>query len=225
MSAKAKKKVEAASRAALERALLEERLAFAAITKVMLQECPDPSRFLARLEAMVAAAENSARVPVATRRQLIAAAMFVRTAIERETGKPQSLFEPHVGHVSGAKVDKLVEATDAPSQMGLLGQESVLGDATAAHEDRVSTLQAVHDAIVQLIRERGPLTDRELHDRYTMARASEDWPPQSYATLVERRKELTTAGRVVSAGRKLGSAVSQWDVVERDLMNPKEQTA
>lgn len=223
MTAKAKKKVEAASRTALERALLEERLAFAAITKVMLQECPDPARFLARLEAMVHAAEQSPRTPVATRRQLIAAAMFVRTAIERETGKPQSLFEPNVGHVSGAKVDKLVAATDEPSQMGLLGQESVLGDATAAHEDRVATLQKVHDAIVTVVRAHGPMTDRELHDRYVYLRAGHDWPPQSYATIVDRRKELTTAGRIVSAGRKLGSAASQWDVVERDLM--KEQTA
>jgi hypothetical protein len=214
----AKKRVERASHKALETALADERLAVAALTKVMLQECPDPMRFLARLEAMVHAAEQSPRTPVATRRQLIAAATFVRTAIERETGKPQSLFEPNVGHVSGAKVDALVDGTDGPSQLGLLGQESVLGDASAAHDDRVTTIKAVHDAIIILLRERGPLTDRELHGHYLRWRAASDWPPQSYATLSERRKELTTAGRVVSSGRRLGSTTTTWDVVERDLI-------
>lgn len=215
----AKRRVERASTKALEQALADERLALAAVTKVMLRECPDPMRFLARLEAMVHAAEDSPRTPVATRRQLIAAALFVRTAIERETGKPQSLFEPHVGHVSAAKVDALVDATDGPSQLGLLGQESVLGDATAAHEDRVTTIQAVHAAIVTLLRE-GAATDRELHGRYVMRRADADWPPQSYAALSERRKELTTAGRVVAATRTPG-ATPKWDVVERDLLKEK----
>lgn len=217
----AKKRVERASAKALEQALADERLALAAITKVMLRECPDPMRFLARLEAMVYAAENSPRTPMTTRRQLIAAATFVRTAIERETGKPQSLFEPHVGHIDGEKVDALVDATDGPSQLGLLGQESVLGDASAAHDDRVTTIKAVHDAIVVLLRERGPLTDRELHAHYLRWRDGAEWPPQSYATLSERRKELTTAGRVVSSGRKLGSATPVWDVVERDLIEGK----
>jgi len=131
------KVVKAAAKRSVERALQEERLAIAAIVKVMLIEVPDPGRVLARLDAMTRAAEANPRVPPTIRRQLIDATRFVRTAIERERGKPQSLFEPHVGHVAPKDVDALVAPTRGPQQLGLVNNTSVLGDVEAAHEDRV----------------------------------------------------------------------------------------
>lgn len=210
-------KVKAAHQRSLERALQEERLAIAAIVKVMLIEVPDPARVMARLDAMTRAAEANPRVPATVRRQLLDATRFVRTAIERETGKPQSLFDPHVGHTSPRDVDALVNPTDGPQQLGLVGhQGSMLGDVEDAHEDRVRTIAAVHTALVGLLKSEGAATDRELYARYTLANQGA-LPMQSQKAITERRRELVGAGRVVGAGKGLRGEPA-WDVVERELL-------
>lgn len=218
MTGKAKdKKVKAAAKRSIERALQEERLAIAAIVKVMLIEVPDPRRVLARLDAMTRAAEANPRVPPTVRRQLLDATRFVKTAIERETGKPQSLFDPHVGHVSPKDVNALVAPTEGPQQLGLINHGSTLGDVEAAHDDRVRTISTVHTALVGILREHGkPVTDRELHALYQMHNVGNPLPRQSAGAIVERRKELFAAGRLVTAGREGG--VPQWDLVERDAL-------
>jgi hypothetical protein len=209
-------KVQRAQQRSLQRALQEERLAIAAIVKVMLIEVPDPRRVLARLDAMTRAAEANPRVPATVRRQLIDATRFVRTAIERETARPQSLLDPHVGHVDPGDVDALVAPTKGPQQLGLVNNGSTLGDVEEAHEQRVRTITAVHSALVALIREKGAASDTGLYNRYLMANTSGALPAQSKKSIVERRKELLAAGRIVSAPRQNG--VPAWDVIERDAL-------
>lgn len=220
---KTAKAVKAAQQRSMERALREERLALAAIVKVMLIEVPDPARVLARLDAMTRAAESNPRTPRAVVKQLLDATLFVKTAIERETGRPQSLFDPHVGHVKDTDVDKLVEPTNGPQQLGLQQGEGLLGDAEQAHEERVATINDIHQRIVGLLERHGRSTDRELHALYLVANGG---PPQTLGALGERRRELVAAGRIVAAGRKphvsigaKGEEVKKdepaWDLVER----------
>jgi hypothetical protein len=212
---KGEKKVERAAQRSMERALLEERLALGAVVKVMLLECPDPGRVLARLDAMVRAAEGNPRVTPPIRRQLLDATRFVRAAIQREEGRPQELFDPHVGHVQPQAVNALVAPTEGTQQLGLDGQTSILGDVESAHDDRVRLLQTVHEALVGILRDAGALTDLELHGRYMHRSAFEiGLPLQSAKAVAERRRELCAAGRVVRAeGRE-----ARWDIVEREVM-------
>lgn len=201
-------KVKRAERRSAEKALREERLALAAITKVMMLECPEPARVLSRLDAMVRAANANSRVPATTRRALLDGTRFVRAAILRESEAPQ-MFDPPEAAPKPAEVDALVDSTDGPSQLGLEGQGSFLGDVETAHKERVETLRRVHEGVVEMIRKFGPLTDRALWERYTMNAHVEGWPPQSPGAIADRRKELCGAGRLVSAGRLT------WDLVER----------
>jgi len=214
--AKGKAKVAQASARSLERALAEERLALAAITKVFLLETPDPSRLLARLEAMCRAAEQDRRTPAKLRRSLLTAVLLVRTAIQRELGKPQSLLEPDVGHTAPAKVDALVAPTDGAQQLGLGAQDSLLGDVEEAQAERVQTISTVHAEIVRLLREDGAATDSELHARYAHTRMGVALPLQSPTAIRERRQELCAAGRVVRAGQREGAPA--WDIVEREAL-------
>src|SRR5262245_12147220 len=189
---KTEQKVTRAARRSLEQALREERLAIGAIVKVMLLEVPDPSRVLARLDAMVRAAEANPRITPTVRRQLLDASRFVRAAIQREEGRPQELFDPSVGHVKPQEVDALVAPTEGAQQLGLDGQTSILGDVEAAHAERVALLSTVHDALVEIIRGAGALTDLELHARYVHrgAFAGAGLPSQSAKAIAERRREL-----------------------------------
>lgn len=196
----------------LERAVKEERLALAAIVKVMLIEVPDPARVLARLDAMSRAAEANPRTPAAVRKQLIDATLFVKTAIERETGRPQTLFEPDVGHVKPKDVDSLVEPTEGPQQLGLQQDEGLFGDVQDAHRERVATMTSVHAAIVVLLQREGPLTDRELWTHYV---ADGGTPQQSQKAITERRRELVGSGRVVGAGKGLRGEPA-WRLVEQE---------
>lgn len=204
-----KRRVERAAQRSAERALREERLALAALTKVMLLEVPDPRRVLARLEAMCRAAEENPRTTAATRKMLLDGTRFVRTAIERDTARPQTLFDPHVGHIKKSEVDKLVTPTEGEQQLGLINHESTLGDVEAAHTDRVDTIAKAHSAIVEIVRANGPLTDRQLHGHYITAATSNGWPWQSQGALTERRKELTNSGRLAAVGN------GAWDLIER----------
>jgi hypothetical protein len=207
---KTTKAVKAAQQRSLERALREERLALAAIVKVMLIEVPDPARVLARLDAMTRAAEANQRTPRAIVKQLLDATLFVKTAIERETGRPQSLFDPHVGHVKDTDVEKLVAPTEGPQQLGLQQGEGLLGDAEQAHQDRVEVISRVHRTLVSLYQEHGALGDGDLHTHYK-ARAGrfprERLPVQTKGAIVERRRELAASGRIVRSGEK-------WQLVE-----------
>jgi hypothetical protein len=199
-----KKKLTAAKQRSAERALREERQALLAITKVMLLEVRDPSRVLARLDAMA----RAARDPV-QQRLILDATRFVRAAVAQELGKAQPLFDPHVGHVRPEKVDALVEPTEGEQQLGLDGQGSFLGDVEQEHTERVATIGRVHDAIVELIREHGAADDRLLHSRYLVKAVGGGLPTQSAGAIRERRQELSAAGRLVSAGS------GTWDLVER----------
>lgn len=207
--------VKRAAERSLERALKEERTAIAAITKCFLLECPSPERALARIEAMVRAADANPRTTAATRRTLIDGATFVRTAIERELGKPQSLFDPHVGHVKGEAVDKLVQGSEVPEQLGL-AHDGKLGDTVAAHEERTETLAVVQNALVDVIRTHGAMTDAGLWYMYSQ---NITVPRQSAAEISARRKELTRSGRLRRAGSATDAGgVPKWDLVERALM-------
>jgi hypothetical protein len=204
------KKVREAHVKSLERALREERLALAAIVKVMLIEVPDPARVLARLDAMTRAAEANPRTARAVVKQLLDATLFVKTAIERETGRPQSLFDPHVGHVKDTDVDRLVEPSEGPQQLGLQQGEGLLGDAEAAHQERVEVLGRIHNALIELYRQHGALSDADLHTHYKARAASfpqERLPVQTKGALDERRRELAATGRIVRSGGK-------WTLVE-----------
>jgi hypothetical protein len=194
------KKVREAHVKSLERALREERLALAAIVKVMLIEVPDPARVLARLDAMTRAAEANPRTARAVVKQLLDATLFVKTAIERETGRPQSLFDPHVGHVKDTDVDRLVEPSEGPQQLGLQQGEGLLGDAEAAHQERVEVLGRIHNALIELYRQHGALSDAESFPQ-------ERLPVQTKGALDERRRELAATGRIVRSGGK-------WTLVE-----------
>ena len=207
-------RIKRAAKRSMAKALQEERLALGAIVKVMLLECPDPGRVLARLDAMVRAAEANPRTSPTVRRQLLDATRFVRAAIQREEGRPQELFDPHVGHVRPEAVEALVESTNGTQQLGLTGQESILGDVEAAHEDRVRTLEAVHEELVVILRADGPLSDLELHGRYMLHGMARSLPKQSAKAIADRRRELCAAGRVVRAeGRE-----QKWDLIEREVM-------
>lgn len=208
------KRVERAAKRSMENALREERLAIGAIVKVMLLEVPDPARVLARLDAMVRAAEANPRVSPPVRRQLLDATRFVRAAIQREEGRPQELFDPHVGHVQPEAVDALVTPTEGTQQLGLDGQVSMLGDVESAHDERVRLLATVHEEIVAILRGEGPLSDLELHGRYMHRGMFGSLPPQSAKAIAERRRELCAAGRVVRAEGK----TPRWDIVEREVL-------
>lgn len=200
---------------ALERALREERLALAAVVKVMLIEVPDPARVLARLDAMSRAAEQNPRTSAAVRKQLLDATLFVKTAIQRERGRPQELFEPDVGHTRPKDVDALVEASDGPQQLGLVNNEQI-GDAGEAHDERVRTIGQVHTALIGLYREHGALSDRELHGHYAVVAPTRGLPRQTQGAVTERRRELLAAGRLSRAEQRGGEPA--WDLVERPLL-------
>lgn len=202
-------KVAAAAKRSADKALREERVALAAITKVMLLECPEPARVLSRLDAMVRAANGNPRVPAGTRRALLDGTRFVRAALAKDGGKQDGLFDPATPVPKPAEVAALVTSTDGPSQLGLDGQGSFLGDVETAHAERVDTIGRVHQAVIELIKERGPMVDRELWERYAFDAHSRGWPPQSPTAVADRRKELTAAGRLVGAG------LGKWDLVER----------
>jgi hypothetical protein len=163
---------------------------------------------------MARSAENNPRTPATVRRQLLDATRFVRTAIERETGRPQALFEPDVGHVRPKDVDALVAPTTGPQQLGLVNNASFT-DVEEAHDDRVRTIAAVHTALVGILKDQGAATDRELHGRYMLL--GDALPRQSQKAITERRRELVAAGRIVSAGRGLRGEPA-WDVVEREAL-------
>jgi hypothetical protein len=206
--------VKAAYVRSLEKRLAEERLAIAAIVKVMLLEVPDPARVLARLEAMTRAAAANTRTPASVTSQLMDATRFVRTAIQRELGKPQELFEPHVGHVRPADVQALVEPTEGPQQLGLLTNESI-EDAEDAHAGRIDTISKVYAALIEILRNDGAMTDRELHAMYEIKAMSGGLPRQSFKSCKERRMELKAAGRLKSlAEQRDGDTV--WELIERN---------
>jgi hypothetical protein len=195
--------VEDAHSRSVKRALQEERLGLAAIVKAFLLECPEPEnarRLLARLDAMADGAANNPRVSAKLRQALIDGALFVRTAIERETGRPQSLLAPHVGHVAGGAVDRLISDGDQPSLLG----------AQAAHDERNDTIIAVQEALVRVLRE-GAATDAEIEVRY---RRLAGVPQHAPGALLDRRKELTADGRISDSGSR-HKGQPMWVLVEQ----------
>lgn len=220
MSAKAKpdKQLAKVRERSLLDALAQERLALAAITKVLLLEVDDPQRVLVRLDAMARSATANRRVPAGTRRALIDGVRLVRRAIERERGEDPfaqpTLLDPPSPEPKPERVDELAAATDGPQQLGLVGNEQIGADLEAAHEERVATVARIHEAIIELLRAAGAANDDEIHHRYTLAAMHADTrlPQQTKTAIVERRRELVQAGRLKSAGDK------RWDLVERELI-------
>src|SRR5688572_14647974 len=94
MAAKKPNAVEKAHARSVRQALAEERMAITAIAKVMLLECPDPSRVLVRIDSMARAAEADRRVPPSTVKAILDAQTFLRRAASRESEKPKPLFDP-----------------------------------------------------------------------------------------------------------------------------------
>lgn len=184
----------------LERKLSEERMALTAIVKVMLLEVPDPRRMLARLEAMVHAAE-SAQTNVTLHRELVTATMLVRAAVKMEQR----------GGVTPEATDALVALTSGEQQLRHVNQESILGDVEAAHGERVDTIKVVHDFILLVLRDE-PRTERELHASYWQASMRTGLPRQTFDAFVERRRELSAAWRVRQVGEKDGEPT--WGLVE-----------
>lgn len=213
---KAKSNVKKAAQRTLERALMEERLALSAITKVMLLEVPDAQRVLARLDAMARAAESNPKVSAPVRKRLIDGTRFVRSAVNAELGivSEPNLFDPP-GEPKPEKVTELIKDTDGPQQLGLEMTESILGDVESAHEDRVQTIEKVHDALIAMLRANGAMTDQEIHQKY-LVRPANGLPPQSRTAIRDRRLELCHAGRLVRSGTR--NSAPCWDVVERDAL-------
>jgi hypothetical protein len=210
-------KVKAAAKRSLEKALLDERTAIAAVVKVMLIEVPDPQRALARLDAMARAAQGNVRYSPGIRQGLIDAARFVRRAVQQEQGKQQSLLDPPKPEPSRSTVDALVTATNGPQQLGLMSHGSTTGDVEEAHEQRVGTIAAVHTALVSLLKDDGAGTDRELYARYALANQGGALPHQSEKSIRERRRELFAVGRLRLADRR-PSGEPVFDIVERDAL-------
>lgn len=198
-------------------ALAQERLALAAIAKVVLLEVDDPQRVLARLDAMCRAAGSNRKVPPGTRRAMLDGTRLIRRAIERERGLNQgtqaTLLDPPRPEPNPRLVDEIAAATDGPQQLGLVGNEQIGGDAEQAHEERVATLGAIHAAIVHVLQRHGASSDEELHHRYAMSvvRGHFEVPPpiQTLTSIKERRRELVAAGRIVAVEG------SRFDLLER----------
>ena len=202
-----------------ERALQEERLALAAIAKVIVLEVPDPGRLLARLEAMVRAASQQSSTPIRVRQALIDGEALVRNAINRELGRPQALLNPPGwNHVNPKAVDRIVGGEALPQQLGL-ENDGGLGDVISAQAEQATTILAVHECLVKVLRQYGPATDQELYDRYL---ALDDAPRHSAQALKERRKELCLSGRVVHSRIKRGRD-PVWSLVE-DTQKVEGQT-
>lgn len=218
---KADKALERARERGLREALEQERMALAAIVKVMLLEVDDPKRVLARIDSMVRAAEGNRRVPPATRRSLIDAARFVRRAVQREQGQQQTLLDPPKPEPKPERIDALVTATDGPQQLGLVDNEQIGGDAEQAHAERVATLGVIHAKLIDILREHGAASDAELHHRYLLAGALASdgaHPFQTKSAIAERRRELVAAGRLTGAERDPASGAARWDVIERKIL-------
>jgi hypothetical protein len=205
----------AAQRSA-EKALIEERLALAAIVKVFLAEVPEPERALRRIEAMVRSAEANAKTPVATRKMLLDAHRFIATAVERETGRPQTLFDPHVRHLREAEVEAVGDAHPQGEQLGF--GNGGLADAEEAHAERVRTVGRVQTILVELLKQ-GACSDAELWARYIRAgRLSPDQAPaQSLTEIGKRRKELTANGRVLATGERNKLHEPLWGLLESSI--------
>jgi hypothetical protein len=209
--------VRRAAQRSAEKALVEERLALAAIVKCLLAEVPDPERALRRIEAMVRQAESNPKTPVATRKMLLDGYRFIATAVERQLGKPQQLFDPHIGHMKQKDVDAVADLPEQGVQLGL--GDGTLADVETAHGERVDTIVRVQTELVRLLKEHGALTDEELLSYYARAFQAEPQriPALGPKDVARRRRELTASGRVLATGqRRSGSPL--WDLVEREAL-------
>ena len=198
----------------MERALKEERLGLAVIARAFVQESGDAGRLLTRIEAQTRNALADPKMPMGVRQALRDGADIVRNAIAREIGKPQQLLNPSVGHVSPAAVEKVASVENNAEQLGLISNGSSLGDVQAAHTEQKQTLSAAHEALVIAIRQ-GAATDAEIFRRYS---ALQGVPHQSESSVRDRRKELTSAGRVCASGSKYRGD-PMWTLVEARLAN------
>ncbi len=203
--------VERAAQRSMGRALREERLALAVLAKIFLLEVPNPDRLLARIGAVVRSASTQKGFSQEARQALIDCERLVRNALARELGRPQTLMDPPgwMGHVNPRTVDKVISGEPIGQQLGLSASNGDLTDVAEAQTDRMQTVLAVHDKIVEALKE-GPATERVLYQRYIVF---PDAPPHSPRALTERRRELTQSGRVKDTGVRVGTE-PVWALVE-----------
>jgi hypothetical protein len=192
----------------LERALKEERTGLVAVAKAFLEESPNSGALLRRLEAMVRAA-NANSAPARTRDAIGYGYAVLARAAEQAQGKPQGLFDPHVGHVPPAKVEALTTPSEHV-QVGLEFRESTpLADVEAGQSESSAFAQRVRATILTCYEGCGALTDGELRAEYTR-RAG----PVTAGLLKDHRKALTRTGRVVKSDETTGED-PRWTLLER----------
>lgn len=190
----------------LERALKEERLGLIAICRVLIEESDvPPARILARLESMARAPGKShLQMPQRTRDAILHGHAVMSRALEQLQGRPQGLFDPHVGHISPKKVERITEVPQEP-QMGFGATErNPLGDVPKREE--LSALTVIQEGIVKCY-DNGPLSDKQLLAEYIMR-----FGRISQRTIIEARVALTKKGRVIELQR---DGERRWTLIEQ----------
>lgn len=194
-----KKKLEAKRVKNLEAALKEERLGLMALTLAFCRSHGDTDLLMSKVNAMAAAVADDPRASAGLRAAMIHGRAYIENAVAIESGRPQRLFEPDVGHVKPDDAARLVNA--GPEQMSLGGPQ-------ASMEQRDDFVQRVDAGLVAAL-EVGALTEEELFARYALNTAN---PRASKAQLRRRRRQLANVGRLV---KTTDEGADKWTTIER----------
>jgi hypothetical protein len=185
----------------LERALRVERTGLMALAMAFVREHGDAEALQRRIDAMARSAARNPKTPEALRDAFVSGQALVEQALRVELGKPQRLFDPHVGHVDPGEVERL--GATGPDQLTLESPGEL-------HSERNGWRERVDTGLLRAL-ERGPASDLELHAAYLALQA---YPWVSPATLRGRRVELTRLGRIVDSGERANDTPI-WTLVER----------
>lgn len=178
----------------LERALKEERTGLVALARAFLEESPDPNALVRRVEGMVRQAER-AGAPLKTRDAIRFGHSILTRAAEQLQGRPQTLFDPDVGHVPPAKAEVLSRPPEA-EQLGLgITERNSVADVETERQERARSAAEVRSALLRLFQESGPMSDQDMVAAYL--RSGRKLSP---VVLKANRRELSRLGRLVKDG-------------------------
>jgi hypothetical protein len=185
----------------LERALKTERTGLLAMGVAFCREGNNPAGLLARLDAMASAVANDGKAPGGLRESIVNGRAIVEQAIALESGRPQKLFEPDVGHSDPAQVAALVDAP--PEQLSLNGSEERLTELNA--------FEAQVEAGLLETLQQAPLADDELYERYHLVM---ERPRVTRASLAARRRALAARGFIARIEHE---GLTKWTTIERTV--------
>lgn len=190
----------------LERALKEERTGLVAVARAFLEASDNPGELLRRLEVMVRQAEASG-APARTRDAIAHGHAVLSRAAEQVQGHAQGLFDPDVGHVPPAVVERL-SAPVAHQQLGLGHDSSApLNDVSLRAQQQAAGQANYREAVLACYRDCGPLTDTQLKAEYLRRGGRVTW-----ATLHGVRRDLANVGRIV---RHTSEGEVSWKLLEQ----------